>query len=345
MNVGDRVGSWEIVRPIGSGGMGKVLLGRRNGEQGAVKVLRGDPEPDEEERFEREKEALSTLRHPAIVRLLDAGEHAEGPFMVMEYAAGENLEDRLMRGEPIAPRVALKMFAALADGLRHAHDHGIQHRDVKAENVVVRSDGWASLVDFGVALKRGASRLTNAGFVMGTFAYLPPEVVEGGERDPALSDIYALGQLLYEALTGTMAYRGDPAEKNPRKKWASLIADKSNAGPLDPGPAFSDDVRAVIRRATHSEPEERYRSAGDLADALRLLLTPEEDTELEARLGASWGGAPPHELQAPAPASRSVPQRGRAGVLLVVAVLVLGCVGASALVVVLGAAVALWITL
>lgn len=290
--------------------MGKVFLVRHadTGQLGALKTLRGDPDPDEEERFHREVEVLATLKHPAIVRLLDSGEHDGAPWLVMDYATGENLEARLSRGQAIPVAQALPMFAALADGLRHAHEQGIHHRDVKAENVVVRDDGWACLVDFGVALKKGAARLTNAGFVMGTFAYLPPEVIQGGERDPAASDLYSLGQLLYESLTGTQAFRGDPGEKNSRKKWSALITAKTEAGPLDPGPAFPDELRRLVREATEPEPEDRLASVGELADRLRRLLDTRQDALLDGRLGASWGGAPPRLAGPPTP--REAPPRG-----------------------------------
>jgi serine/threonine-protein kinase len=314
--------------------MGKVLLGRRTlgvvtgsrdaHELGAVKVLRGEAEPDEEQRFAREVEVLSSLRHPAIVRLLDTGAHENAPYLVMQYAEGENLEDRLARGEAVPVGEAVPMFAALADGLRHAHESGIHHRDVKAENVVVLRDGHAMLVDFGVALKRGASRLTSAGFVMGTFAYLPPEVIEGGERDPAASDIYAMGQMLVEALTGQALFRGDSKEKNSRRKWAALTTEKATTGALDPGERFPDELRAVCRKATSPEPDERYQRIGDLADDLRALLDPEQDALLEARLGASWAGP------APVVAPERRPARSNALVLAVVGLVALGlgCGGA-----------------
>ncbi len=304
--------------------MGKVWLVRHagTGVLGALKVLMGDPEPEEEERFRREKEVLSDLGHPSIVRLLDFGEDAQGLFIVMEYAPGVNLEEVLEGGRPIDTDRCLMMFADLADGLRHAHDRGIHHRDVKAENVVVREDGWASLVDFGVALKRGASRLTNAGFVMGTLAYLPPEVIQGEPRDGVQGDIYALGQLLCEALTGNKAFRGDPSDKSSRRRWAALTTEKLESPALDPGPGFDEPLRDLVRRATAPEPEDRLTDVGELADGLKALLRPDLQALLEERAAAP---PPPslvaQDLAAPT-RSRALLYVSLAAVLLLV---VVGC--------------------
>ncbi|MEQ1568689.1 MAG: serine/threonine-protein kinase, partial [Myxococcota bacterium] len=297
MNAGERIGEWTLERPLGAGGQGRVwvCVHGRTGATGALKVMRGDAEPAEESRFAREIEVLSALRHPALVALLDHGRldggGAGNPWMVMSYVPGETVEARLARGSVCPLAEAMPMFAALADGLRHAHELGIHHRDVKAENVIVGADGWAVLVDFGVALKQGVSRLTSAGFVMGTFAYLPPEVVTGGERDPVLADVYALGQLLCEFVTGTPCFRSLTDGKS-SARWGALIAAKASTGPLDPGEGFPEPFRELVRRATAPEPEDRTRTIGELADGLRALLDPASEAALEARLGASWGPTP-----------------------------------------------------
>jgi serine/threonine-protein kinase len=274
VKAGHRIGDWVAVRPIGAGGMGQVWVAQHtDGRLGALKVMRGDSEPGEHERFEREVEVLGQLRHRSIVQLLDRGIDADAPWMVMEFVEGGNLEEQLLRGEAMGLEEALELFAGIADGLRQAHAQGIHHRDVKAENVVVASDGsGGKLVDFGVALKKGASRLTSAGFVMGTFAYLPPEVLQGGERDPALGDVYAVGQLLYEVLTGKLAFRGAPGESSTRRKWAALMADKLDSAALDPGEGFPDALRALVRGATEPEPGDRFGSMAVLADGLLALV-------------------------------------------------------------------------
>ncbi|MCB9689371.1 MAG: serine/threonine protein kinase [Alphaproteobacteria bacterium] len=285
---GEQVGSWVVERPIAQGGMGRVLLVRHavTGRQGALKLLLTDGEEDEttKARFRREVEVLGSLEHPAVVGLLDAGERRGEPFLVMEYASGENLENLLAKGPVMARGQALVEFALLADGLRHAHEEGIHHRDIKAENVVMGADGHCMLVDFGVALQQGASRLTNAGHVMGTFTYLAPEVLEGGERDPASTDIYALGQLLCEVLQGKLLFRDDEG-RNARQRYVALIDAKGT--PLDPGEELPERVRAIVRKATEPEPDDRYRSMAELVVALRAELTDDELEQLDQRLAGT----------------------------------------------------------
>lgn len=273
-------------RPIGSGAMGHVLLARHETTRkvGALKLVNADTGEDAEhtERFRREVQVLATVRHPAVVGLLDAGEVAGKPWLVMEYVAGKNLEDRLTERQGLDPGRALVEFAALADGLAHAHDLGIHHRDIKAENVVVDTTGRAVLVDFGVALHLSASRLTKAGNVMGTMVYLPPEVLEGGAPDGASHDQYALGQLLAETLSGELLFRGGPGGGGPTR-FAQLLDGKGHA--IDPGPKVPDKVRAVIRRATDPEPAERFPSMRAFGDALVSTLTRPQRLDLERRLG------------------------------------------------------------
>ncbi len=197
------------------------------------------------------------------------------------FHPGENLEVRLKRGEAMGLDRALVEFTALADGLAYAHARGIHHRDIKAENVVVGETGRAVLVDFGVALRFGASRLTRAGNVMGTMAYLPPEVLEGAEPDPASSDQYALGMLFSECLAGKASFRPSGNEAQ-RARFANLVTEKGN--PLDPGPPFPEKVRAVIRRATHPEPADRFESMAAFAKAIESLVPKGRRAELDRRL-------------------------------------------------------------
>ncbi len=284
MQAGERRGSWVVERPIGGGAMGHVLLAHHETTRkpGALKLVNADTGEDavHTERFRREVEVLASLRHPAVVGLLDAGEVDGNPWLVMDYVAGRNLEDRVRDGVPLDPGRAVLEFAALADGLAYAHDRGIHHRDIKAANVVVDGAGRAVVVDFGVALHLSASRLTKAGNVMGTMAYLPPEVLEGAPPDGAMHDQYALGQLLHEALTGTLVFRGAP---NARHSFGALVLEKGSA--LDPGPVVSDKVRAVVRRATAPEPADRFPTMRELGKALEAALTPAQRTELDRRLG------------------------------------------------------------
>jgi serine/threonine protein kinase len=289
VQAGERRGDWIVDRPIGGGAMGAVLLARhaRTGAPGALKLVSADTREDPvlTARFRREVEVLTTLQHPAVVRLLDAGEVDDHPWLVMEYVAGQTLEARVTDGRPPDLVRTLIEFAALADGLAHAHDLGIRHRDIKAANVIVDGAGRAVLVDFGVALHLSEARLTRAGNVMGTMAYLPPEVLVGGAPDGATHDQYALGQLLHEVLTRRLLHRGTDGEK---VSFGSLLLAKGQA--LDPGPEHPEAVRAIVRRATDPEPAERFPSMREMEGALEAALTPPARADLARRLGR---GAPP----------------------------------------------------
>lgn len=266
MESGERYGDWITRERLGGGGGGEVWLcaHAQTGGLGAIKLLRGEASREDRARFMREMRALEHLQHPSIVRLLDSGFTQDAwPWLVMEYVAGEDLERVLSRGEPLPYRTCLRIFAELADGLTHVHDSGFQHRDVKAANVILRADGSATLVDFGAAIEADATGVTTLGIVLGTFAYMPPEVLSGGERDPILGDIYALGQLLCEALTGQLLYRGNAGH---------VIGQKLVIDHLDPGEGFDPRLRKVIRAATRQEPEERLQSMRELHEALLAIL-------------------------------------------------------------------------
>lgn len=327
MKAGAKIGDWIAERPLGEGGMARVWLVRHatTGLSGALKRLKGDPDRDQVERFHRECEVLRKLEHPAIVGLYDEGTDSEGPWLVMEHVDGEDLEERITRGA-LPETTCVHMFASLAGGLAYAHERGVHHRDVKGENVILRPDGHATLVDFGVALQQGASRLTSAGFVMGTFAYLPPEVVAGDKRDPASGDIYALGQLLYESLTGTLAFRGEATEST-IKRWNQLATLKLDSEPLDPGPDFPDELRAAVRSATEPEPEDRMKDIAELAEVLERLSS----------------GAPPAPLVR-APTTTRPARRSRLP-LAVAALALLAVAGCAGIVVVAAVAGVAWTAL
>ena len=276
--------------------MGQVWLARHHEsrELGALKVLPPDPEPAEVARFERERHILAALSHPALVRLLDTGSVDGAPYLVMTYVPGESLDHRLRDGRPLPLARCVPVFADLAFGLAHAHDQGIQHRDIKAENVVVRTDGWASLVDFGIALKRGSSRVTLVGQVLGTVSYLAPEIVAGHPHDPVKADIYALGQLLYEALTGEPAFRASRRLRHSRSRVNQVLHAKLKATALDPGEEFDEALRDLVRQATSPRPADRTTSAEDLAHGLTALLSSDARNEVLVRIdgGTDVGDAP-----------------------------------------------------
>jgi hypothetical protein len=258
LNPGDTIGDWVVDEPLGEGGMGTVyrahsaLVARL---EAALKVLRPTSEPDARARFVREAEALSALRHPAIVRVMGFNEDRERGllYLAMELVPGETLRSRLDRG-PLSVDEASRIFLPLASALEHAHEAGIFHRDIKPANIILSRDGTVRLVDFGIAVTvEGGDTTANR---RGTISYLPPEVFAGRRLDPAAADVYGLGLLLHESLTGAKAF---PVEPGLTPAAAAPIVGrlKLASGALDPGPSFPDALREVVRRSTDPDPQRR----------------------------------------------------------------------------------------
>ena len=277
---GLRLGPYEIVAPLGAGGMGEVYraLDTRLGRHVAVKVLPGRLARDAEltRRFEREARAVAGLSHPNILTLYDVGTWGEVSYAVTELLEGETLAARLARGA-LPWSTAVDFVAAAADGLSAAHSRGVIHRDLKPENVFLTSDGRLKILDFGLARQKlVASRpeessaptegaLTDPGWVMGTAAYMSPEQVRGEPADVA-SDIFSLGCVLYEAVSGHRPFRGESAVET----MASILR--------DPAPKLSDqkpevprELSVLVAHCLEKQPTERFQSAHDLALALRAL--------------------------------------------------------------------------
>jgi Tol biopolymer transport system component len=273
---GDRLGPYEIVRPVGSGGMGEVYRARdsRLRRDVAIKVLRGRfPDPEQVNRLAREARATGALNHPNIVAIFDIGTHEGSPFVVSELLEGESLRDRLLRGVP-PYRKALDYGAQIAQALAAAHSKGIYHRDVKPGNLFLTPDGRMKLLDFGLAkLQRpeGASPDDSTASAsdrqagLGTVGYMAPEQIVGGTIDER-TDIFALGVVLYEMLTGTRAFKkGTPADT------LSAILNEDPVDPRQVNPTLPLAAAAVVRRCLEKRPEERFHSALDLAFHLQQL--------------------------------------------------------------------------
>jgi serine/threonine-protein kinase len=249
---GDRIGDWIVDAPLGEGGMGTVYhvhSALADRLEAAVKVLKPTAEPDARARFVREAEALSALRHPAIVRVMGFNEDPALRllYLVMELAPGETLAARLSRG-PLRFDEAVRTFLPLASALEHAHAAGIYHRDVKPGNVILTVDGGVKLVDFGIALHHtGSDTITDSR--RGTLAYLPPEAFRGETPRPDGMDAYGLGAMMHEALTGTRAFATDP-NLTPAANAAVIGARKLASAPLDPGQRFPEPLRDLVRRST-----------------------------------------------------------------------------------------------
>ena len=258
LKAGDRIGDWIIESPLGEGGMGAVFrvhsaLSER--VDAALKVMKPSLEPDARTRFVREAEALAALRHPAIVRVMGFSEDTRRGllYLVMELAEGETLKRRLERG-PMALPEALNTFVPLAGGLEHAHAAGISHRDLKPSNIILSSSG-VQLVDFGIAAAEQSGELTGKGH-LGTLSYLPPEVFRGERAEPRQIDVYGLGLLLNEALTGAHPF---PIESGltPAAALATVGMRKLQQPALDPGEGVPEPLRKLIRAATSPDPKTR----------------------------------------------------------------------------------------
>jgi serine/threonine protein kinase len=258
-------GRYRIEYPLGGGGMALVYRARdeQRGRQVAVKVLAENLNEDRDlrKRFIREAQIAARLSHPNIVEVYDSG-HDGRPYIVMEYIAGPTLGEELGRRGPLPIGEAAELIAQAADGLAHAHSAGIVHRDVKPGNLLLRPDGGLKITDFGIAHALDATRLTQAGAVLGTAAYLAPEQASGSDVTPA-SDVYALGAVLYELLTGAPPYVA--------ASFIEIVMRKLDGPPQPPSaldPRVTRDLDIAVARCLDADPSRRPTAAG-LRDALR----------------------------------------------------------------------------
>jgi Tol biopolymer transport system component len=270
---GTRLGRYEVIAPLGAGGMGEVFRARdtRLGRDVALKVLPDRFSDDRRMlvRFETEAKAVAALSHPNILALFDVGEEGGVPFAVTELLEGETLRALVTRG-PAPVRRALEIAREIAEGLSAAHAKGIVHRDIKPENVFLTKDGHAKVLDFGLARHETAFRssddthsptlsaLTDAGTVVGTVAYMSPEQARGLPVDHR-SDQFSLGAVLYEMLAGKRAFRAD----TPADVLTAIIRDEPE-GLASATPATPPPVRWIVERCLAKEPNDRWDSTRDL---------------------------------------------------------------------------------
>ena len=271
--VGELVGGrYRVASLLGRGGMAEVYRAHddRAGEDVAVKVLHARPALDRWS--DREIRALSRLHHPGIVHLRDSGIAGSAAYLVLDLVDGESLAGTLQRGA-LPAGVATELIAIVADGIQHAHDCGIVHRDIKPANILLDRSGRPHLADFGIARLLDATATTAAGFVLGTASYLAPEQVRAEQVGPP-ADVYALGLVLLECLTGKRAFPGTFNEA----AVAHLARDPEIPASVVPW------LATVVRAATAREPGARP-SAGQLAIALRT--SPSPDSAMTAPLAAA----------------------------------------------------------
>ncbi len=277
---GTRLGPYEIVAPLGAGGMGEVYLAKdtRLDRTVAIKVLAShlSSSPEVRQRFEREARTISSLSHPHICALHDVGREGDTEYLVMEYLEGETLVERLAKG-PLPLEQTLRFGVQIADALDKAHRQGIVHRDLKPGNVMITKSG-VKLLDFGLAKVIAPTThqssltalptqhaLTQEGTILGTFQYMAPEQLEGKEAD-ARTDIFALGAVLYEMATGKKAFAG--------ASQASLIGAILHTDPPPVStiqPTAPPTLDRIIKTCLAKDPEERWQNAGDVGKELRWI--------------------------------------------------------------------------
>ncbi|MGA9884896.1 MAG: WD40 repeat domain-containing serine/threonine protein kinase [Candidatus Acidiferrales bacterium] len=276
---GTRLGPYEILSAIGAGGMGEVYRARdtRLGREVALKILPQsfDHDSDRLRRFRQEAQAVAALNHPNIMAIFDIGERDGAPFLVSELLEGESLRAALERG-PLPQRKAIEYAVQIANGLAAAHDKGIVHRDLKPDNIFICRDGRVKILDFGVAKLAAASSgkpdgatmtasPTAAGVVVGTASYMAPEQVRSEPVD-ARADMFALGTVLFEMVTGKRAFQRDTTAET---MTAVLKQDPPDISEIKP--PISPALERIIRRCLEKNPEQRFQSAKDLAFALESL--------------------------------------------------------------------------
>jgi len=279
---GSKLGPYEIVGPLGAGGMGEVYRARdtRLGRDVALKILPASisADPVAKQRFEREAKAISSLNHPNICTLHDVGSQDGVEYLVLELVEGETLEKRLEKG-PLATELLLRYGVEIAGALEKAHRSGVIHRDLKPSNIMLTKSG-AKLLDFGLAKWEGsgsseeevlktltaeAKKVTEPGTILGTFQYMAPEQLEGKDAD-ARTDVFALGEVLYEMATGRPAFTG--------RTKASLIAAILSAEPPPISalqPMTPPSLDGLVKGCLEKDPDERWRAAHDAKLQLRAI--------------------------------------------------------------------------
>jgi len=277
-------GRYRLESKLGSGGMSTVYLARDGTLERwvAVKVMHREmsDQPDQIERFRREARAVAQLSHPNVVAVIDAGEDGGHPYIVFEYVDGETLKQRIERVGPLPVDEATAYAIEIGRGLLAAHSRRLVHRDVKPQNVLIDSEGRAKVTDFGIARSLEADGLTQTGRVLSTTDYVSPEQAMGRGVD-ARTDIYSLGVLLYEMLTGEVPFTAETVVGVAMKHVNEPLPDVQKRRP-----EVSSALAAVVERATAKEPKKRYL---DMASCLADL---EAALEVEvARAGGSHGPA------------------------------------------------------
>ncbi len=271
---------YEIEKLIGEGGMANVYLAKDTilDRKVAVKVLRGDLAGDEKfvRRFQREALAASSLSHPNIVEIYDVGEDNGNFYIVMEYIDGKTLKQLIKKRGVLTLPETIDIMMQLLDALATAHDSYIIHRDIKPQNIMIKDSGLVKITDFGIAMALNSAQLTQTNSVMGSVHYLPPEQASG-KGSTIRSDIYSLGILMFEMLTGRVPFKGDSAVEIALKHMKEPLPKVREINPVVP-----QSVENIILKAAAKNPKNRYKDVRDMKDDLKTCL--DEDRQNEPRI-------------------------------------------------------------
>ena len=294
---------YRLIERVGSGGMAEVWCAedQQLGRRVALKLLHRQFSEDPEfvERFKREASAAASLQHPHVVSVYDRGEWDGTYYIAMEFLEGRSLKQVVREEAPLDLLRAIDLTVQILRAARFAHQRGIVHRDIKSHNVIVDDEGRAKVTDFGIA-RAGASDMTETGSIMGTAQYLSPEQAQGHAVSPQ-SDLYAIGIVLYELLTGRVPFDGESAVTIALKQVA-----ETPVPPSSYNLAVPPELDAVVLRAMAKDPAERYQSAGDLGRAA-LAAVEGRQPDAPERIVAVGQAAPAEAT--PAPTVATPPQR------------------------------------
>jgi eukaryotic-like serine/threonine-protein kinase len=297
---------YELHHPVGSGGMADVFLAHDEvlDRDVALKLLKAQYAEDEEfvERFRREARSAASLSHPHIVPIFDQGESGDGTYYIaMEYLPGGTLKDRIIERGALPPRTAAAVALQIAEALRTAHERGVIHRDIKPPNILITDSGHVKVADFGIARAADATTISHPGDILGSAKYMSPEQATGEKVRPA-SDLYSLGVVLYEMLTGRVPFEVDTPVDVPTKH------DEKPPRPREVNPKVPQNLDAIVMRLLARDPKDRYGSGNEVIEELRrvqdglpLVASSEEITSTTAlatpaaptRQGPAPGGTGP----------------------------------------------------
>ena len=268
---------YQIIKTIGEGGMANVYLAYDTilDRNVAVKVLRGDLATDEKfvRRFQREALSASSLSHPNIVEVYDVGEDNGSYYIVMEYIEGKQLKQLLKKRGKLTLNEVVDIMSQVTDGMSAAHDSYIIHRDIKPQNIMILENGLIKITDFGIAMALNSTQLTQTNSVMGSVHYLPPEQASG-KGATIQSDVYSMGILMYELLTGELPFRGDNAVEIALKQIKEPVPSVRTKIESIP-----QSIENIILKATAKNPKNRYADAREMYDDLKTALSKERENE------------------------------------------------------------------